>query len=325
MPNDDGAELNQEEEKKYYVRYLDPKADIVFKKIFGEHPHLLKSFLNAVLPLASDNPIVELSYLPTEQIPHIPAFKRTIADVKCKDAKGRVFIVEMQINWTDSFKQRLLFGTSQAVVKQLEKGEAYQLLQPVYGLGIIADIYEKKNQAWYHHYQLVKKGDSTNDIIEHLQLIFIELPKFPVYSPEEKKLRLLWLRFLREINEKTVTVSQELLNVPEILEAVALAEEAAYTPDELNAYDAYWDNVRTEKTLWIGKFEEGLAKGKAEGKAEGRAEGKAEGKVEGRVEGEQKGTEKIAINMLKDNESLDKISRFTGLSYEAIAKLKNEI
>ncbi|MDQ5920560.1 MAG: hypothetical protein QG673_616, partial [Pseudomonadota bacterium] len=49
-------------------RYLDPKADVVFKKIFGEHPHLLKSFLNAVLPLAQDNPIIELSYLPSEQI-----------------------------------------------------------------------------------------------------------------------------------------------------------------------------------------------------------------------------------------------------------------
>ena len=287
-------------------RYLDPKADVVFKKIFGDHPHLLKSFLNAVLPLASDNPIVELSYLPTEQIPHIPAFKRTIADVKCKDVSGRVFIVEMQIYWTDSFKQRLLFGTSQAVVKQLEKGQAYQLLQPVYGLGIVADIYEKESPSWYHHYQLVKKGDLPNDVIEHLQLIFIELPKFPVHSTEEKKLRLLWLRFLREINEKTVNVSQELLDVPEISEAVVLAEEAAYTPGELNAYDAYWDNVRTEKTLWLGKYDEGMAAGKAAGIAEGKAEGMAE----------------IAIKMLKANKPLDEITLFTGLTQDFIAKLR---
>ena len=79
-------------------RYLDPKSDVVFKKVFGEHPHILISFLNAVLPLSSDRHIVELSYLPSEQVPSIPEFKRTIADVKCKDAKGRVFIVEMQID-----------------------------------------------------------------------------------------------------------------------------------------------------------------------------------------------------------------------------------
>ena len=118
-------------------RYLDPKADIVFKKIFGEHPKLLISFLNAVLPLEANRLIVSLTYLPAEQIPDIPEFKRTIADVKCTDAQGRVFIVEMQMNWTDSFKQRLLFGASQALVKQVKKGKEYKLLQPVYGLGLV--------------------------------------------------------------------------------------------------------------------------------------------------------------------------------------------
>jgi predicted transposase/invertase (TIGR01784 family) len=94
--------------------YLDPKADIVFKKIFGDHPQLLMSFLNAVLPLPPLAPIVSLTYLQNEQVPAIPTFKHTIADVKCKDAKGRVFIVEMQVTWTDHFKHRLLFETSQA-------------------------------------------------------------------------------------------------------------------------------------------------------------------------------------------------------------------
>lgn len=305
-------------------RYLDPKADVVFKKIFGDHPHLLMSFLNAVLPLSSDRPIVELSYLPTEQVPHIPEFKRTIADVKCKDAKGRIFIVEMQMNWTDSFRNRLLFGTSQALVKQLDSGEDYHLLQPVYGLGLVAEIYEKTSPEWYHHYQLVKKGDLDSDVIEHLQLIFIELPKFPIHSPDEKKLRLLWLRFLREIDEKTKTVSRELLEVPEIAQAVQLAEEAAYTPGELAVYEGYWDQIRREKTLMIDKYAEGIVEGRAEGRAEGIAKGRAEGRAEGFAEGEVSGIEKIAINMLKDHEPFDKISRFTGLSQNEIAKLKNK-
>ena len=29
-------------------KYLDPRSDLVFKKIFGDHPHLLKSFLKAI-------------------------------------------------------------------------------------------------------------------------------------------------------------------------------------------------------------------------------------------------------------------------------------
>lgn len=280
-------------------RYLDPKADVVFKKIFGEHPNLLISFLNALLPLPSGSPIVSLTYLQNEQVPVIPEFKRTIADVKCTDAQGRVFIVEMQMNWTDHFKQRLLFGTSQAFVKQLEKGEEYKFLQPVYGLGIVAEIYERTTSDWYHHYQLVKKGDvDHSDVIEHLQLIFIELPKFPIQSADEKRLRVLWLRFLREIDEKTISVSKDLLAIPEIAQAVALSEESAYTPGELTLYESYWDQISREKTLIMDKY----------------AEGKAEGKVEGKIE--------IVINMLKDNEPLDKISRFTGLSQDEILKLK---
>ena len=282
-------------------RYLDPKADVVFKKIFGEHPNILISFLNALLPLPTNSPIVSLTYLQNEQVPVIPEFKRTIADVKCTDAQGRVFIVEMQMNWTDHFKQRLLFGTSQAFVKQLIKGDEYKFLQPVYGLGLVAEIYEKTTPQWYHHYQLIKQYDDKRaDIIEHLQLIFIELPKFPIRSEQEKKLRLLWLRFLREINEKTTTVSKDLLAVPEIVQALELAEEAAYTPGELNLYESYWDQVSREKTLIMDKYDQG----------------KADGKIEGKVE--------IAINMLKDNEPIDKISRFTGLSHNEIIKLKTE-
>ena len=78
---------------KRMSRYLDPKADVVIKKIFGDHPHILISFLNAVLPLSSEQAIVELASLPSEQVPSIPEFKRTIADVTCKDKHGRVFIV----------------------------------------------------------------------------------------------------------------------------------------------------------------------------------------------------------------------------------------
>ena len=34
-------------------KYLDPKADLTFKKVFGEHRDLVVSFLNALLPFDS--------------------------------------------------------------------------------------------------------------------------------------------------------------------------------------------------------------------------------------------------------------------------------
>ena len=282
-------------------KYLDPKADIVFKKIFGEHPHLLKSFLNAVLPLSPTNQIVELEYLPAEQIPEIPLFKRTITDVKCKDQQGKIFIVEMQIEWTDSFMQRLLFGTARAYVKQLRVGEAYHLLNPVYGLGLIDSVFDEKTPNWYHHYGLVSLKNHDEEIINGLTLIFVELPKFKTNSTEEKKLKILWLRFMREIGRGKNKIDPALLEVPEIREALALAEEAAYTPAELEAYEEYWDTVSCERTL----VDETRAKALAEGREVGREEEKL----------------KVARRMREDGLSDETILKYTKLTEMELKQL----
>ena len=113
------------------ARYLDPKNDLVFKRIFGEHANILRSFLNAVLPLPYDALIVELEYLPAEQVPQIPALKNSIVDVRCKDQKGRQFIVEMQVSWTNAFLQRVFFNSSKAYVgvlaQQLQQTSPYMV------------------------------------------------------------------------------------------------------------------------------------------------------------------------------------------------------
>jgi predicted transposase/invertase (TIGR01784 family) len=285
-------------------RYLDPKADVVFKQVFQDHPHLLKSFLNAILPLPADGAIVELTCLPSEQVPKLPFLKRTIADVRCIDEQGRQFIVEMQIEWTDSFKQRLLFEASQAYVKQLQKGEEYHLLQPVYGLGLVATEFDK-TPVWYHHYQLVNVGKPAYEVIEGLQLVFVELPKFPIRSSQEKKLRLLWLRFMREIDENTREISKDLLEIPEISEAIELAEEAAYTPEQMEHYREYWDEVSREKTLLSGRYQEGVVEGEIKGIAKGMTEG----------------ISKIVLHMHSQGINEETIAKMTGLPVEEIAKI----
>ncbi len=73
-------------------KLLDPKADVVFKKIFGQNKDLVKSFLNSLLPLPEDGLIESLEYLPSEQIPLTPLKKYSIVDVRCIDQKGRQFI-----------------------------------------------------------------------------------------------------------------------------------------------------------------------------------------------------------------------------------------
>lgn len=247
-------------------RYLNPKSDLVFKRIFGEHPDLLKSFLNAVLPLPSDCLIADLTYLPTESVPEIPEFKYTIVDVRCVDTKGRHFIVEMQLQWSGHFMQRMLFNTASTYVRQLEKGESYERLCPVYGLAVVDDVFSKED-VWFHHYQMINVQNKSLTL-DDIQLVFLELPKFKPSSRTEKKLTALWLRFLTEINEKTETVDRDLLQTPDIYKALSYAEISAYTQAELRAYDKSWDAVSAEKTLLSDNYH----KGKAEGREEGREE-----------------------------------------------------
>lgn len=249
------------------MRYLDPKNDLTFKRIFGEHPHLLKSFLNAVLPLAAGRRIESLEYLPAELTPQVPLFKYTIVDVRCTDNEGRQFIVEMQMLWTDSFKSRVLFNASKAYVKQLEKGEKYHSLQAVYALSLVNQNFEPNTEAHYHHYQIVNVGNPKQQL-EGLEFVFVELPKLKAKNLKEKALGVLWLRFLAEIENRTEQVSEDFFAEPDLREALEYLAESAFTREELDAYDKYWDSIIAEQTL----IEDAERKGRIEGKMEGAIE-----------------------------------------------------
>lgn len=270
------------------MRYLDPKNDLTFKKVFGEHPHLLRSFLNAMLPLPPDRQVVSLQYLTPELVPQIPVMKNSIVDVRCVDASGRQFIVEMQMLWTDSFYKRVLFNASKAYVKQLKTSEQYHLLQPVYSLNLIDATFVADSEEFYHHYQIVNAAD-TGRRIDGLEFVFIELPKFKPKTIVEKKLRVLWLRFLTEIQDNSTEVPSEILQDADIREAVECLQESAFSPAELEAYDRYWDRVRVERTLLADShaqgekvgLEKGLQKGREEGLHEALARMVASGIAEG--------------------------------------------
>ena len=229
-------------------KYLDPKTDLTFKKVFGEHKNLMISFLNALLPLDKGKQVESIEYLPPEMVPDNPDKKNSIVDVRCEETGGRKFIVEMQLNWTTAFKERVLFNAAKAYVRQIDRSEKYKLLQPVYSLNLVNKVFEPDTENCYHHYSMVHNLD-TKKQIDGLHLVFVELPKFKPQSFAEKKMAVLWLKFLTEIDEKTRAAPQELLDNPEVAQALEIMEVAAYSDAELAAYDGYWDAVRIEATI----------------------------------------------------------------------------
>lgn len=306
------------------MKYLNPKADLTFKRVFGQHPDLVMSLLNALLPLKQGEEITEIEYLPSEMIPKNPLRKYSIVDVRCKDKKGRQFLVEMQMLWSPEFYQRVLFNASKAYVRQLKTGETYELLQPIYSLNLVNDVFEPKLDGYYHHYELVHV-EHSDKVIDGLQLIFVELPKFTPHTYSEKRMHVLWLRYLTEIDEYTRQVPEELLSVPEISKALSELEESAFSDEQLAGYEHFWDGISVEKTIYNSAIRKGLAEGKAKGLAEGLAEGEAKGIAKGIAEGEAKGKfealRQTAANMKRMGMDVADIVKCTELSIEEIQKL----
>ena len=332
--------------KTIMAKYLDPKADLTFKKIFGEHKHLVISLLNAMLPLKEDERVESIEYWPAEKIPdRTEAEKYSIVDVCCKDNKNREFIVEMQMTWTESFKKRVLLNASKAYVAQTNKGMAYKSLQPVYALNFVNATFLDGVDDYYHYYHLVH-DKYTDQVIDGLHLIFVELPKFKPTTFSERKMQVLWLRFLTEIDEYTKEVPAELLENAEVNEALEIVEIAAFSDAEMRAYDKFWDRVSTQRTYEeeieetitrrVIKKVEAEANKKAEAEANKKAEemikeakAKAEAKVEqaeAKAEQAEAKAEHQKIDTARKLKAMDvmtieQIAEATGLTTEQIKVL----
>ena len=299
-------------------KYLDPKADLTFKLIF-EHEDLLISLLNALLPLDEGKQIEHLEYLPAELVPENPGKKDSVVDVRCRETGGRHFIVEMQMNWNNEFRQRVILNASKAVVKQLEPGEKFELVQPVYSLNLINDTgFESDPDEFYHDYAIVDVAH-TDRRIEGLRFIFIELPKFKPKTIPEKggaqdyrvswegdQMAVLWLRFLTEINVRTTEAPAELLENPDTAKALKILEKSAYTEAQLIAYDRFWDAVYRERVF----YDDGFKNGEIKGRDEGRAEGIEQGKLE-------TARKLKAMNVM----TIEQIAEATGLDIETVNSL----
>ena len=296
-------------EKVMKGKYLSPKADLTFKLVFAEHKDLMMSLLNALLPLAEDAPIVSIEYETPEMVPERDGGKNSVVDVRCKDARGRRFLVEMQMNWDEEFKKRVIMNASKAVIKQVGKAEVYTFIQPVFSLNLLNDKMKGERPDEFYHDYAILNVDHPECSLDYLRFVFVELPKFKPRNVMEKKMAVLWLRFLTEINEDTDEVPAELLENEEISKALSIVEKSAMTEVQLYAYERFWDAVNREHVLSEGKYKEGKEAGLAEGMEKGLEKGLAQRNHE------------IARSMKADKLPIETIIKYTGLTAAEIEVL----
>lgn len=103
------------------MRFLNPRTDFAFKKIFGSEQNkaILISFLNAIL-YEEESVIEDLEILDPYQAPATQGLKDSFLDVKARITGNKLVVIEMQVLNLLSFRKRILYNAAKAYSNQLE-------------------------------------------------------------------------------------------------------------------------------------------------------------------------------------------------------------
>lgn len=276
------------------MRFISPKTDFAFKKIFGsEQSHdVLISFLNAML-YNGDRRISQLEILNPYLAPRIRGVKDTYLDVKAKLDNNTSVIIEMQVLNIEGFEKRILYNAAKAYSIQLGIGQSYSLLNPVIALTITDFEMFPEMDRLTSRFILKEKDFLIDYPIYDLELVFVELPKFDKAIADLETLADKWLYFLKHAIDLDV-VPESMNSVPEIRQAFEFAREGNLSAEEL-------DELQHQE-FFIQDQHNAIVKALKQGKTEATIEMATK-----------------LLDMLDD----DAISRATGLSSPKIAELRS--
>ncbi len=216
------------------MRFVDPKNDVAFKKVFADkkHKHVLINFLNSVLDLPSN--IKDLTIVRTDQVPIIEFLKETSLDIKAIDENDREFVIEMQVEDQKDFQNRSLYYAAKSYANQIKKAEFYKQLKPVIFLGILNfELFEGKEFLTNHYF--INKQTGNRDI-EDIELNFVELPKFKKTEEECKTLSDKWIYFLK--NADDLKIIPKTIKTEPLTTAYETLEQYGWTEAELDLYES---------------------------------------------------------------------------------------
>ncbi len=283
-------------------KYISPFTDFGFKKLFGTEPNkdLLIDFLNELLR-KDEGEIVDLTYLPKEQLGRAADDRKAIFDLYCENEKGDKFIVEIQKAKQRYFKDRSIYYSSFPIQSQGKKGNWNFQLTSVYTIGILDFVFEENkddHDIYHHEVQLFDK--STQKVFyDKLTYIYLEMPKFTKTESELETHFDKWLFILKNLED--LTKRPEKLQEKVFAKLFDQAEIANYSDDEYAEYEDSLKYYRDLKNSIDTAFDEGVIKGEIKGKVEGKIE--------------------AAIKMKKKGYTIADIIEITGLSIEEIEQM----
>jgi predicted transposase/invertase (TIGR01784 family) len=228
-------------------------------------------------------------------------------------------LIELQVEGQYDYFHRMLYGTSKLITDYMDSGFSYDKVRKIVSINIV--YFDLGHGEDYVYKGLTDfRGIHTNDLLNlsvmqkkefiHLKIVSDIFPEYYIlkvngFNDVAKNSLDEWMFFLKNSEIKSEFKAKGLCKAAVVLDIMKLSKK------DRAEYESYIEDRRvTEssvKTSWI------------EGKLEGKLEGKFEGKLEGKVE--------IALEMIKDGESNDRISKYTGLTDEQIdgLRMKNKL
>jgi predicted transposase/invertase (TIGR01784 family) len=249
--------------------FADPKTDFVFKRVFGSEARkpLLATFLNHLLELEGPREIRELEHLSNEQHVDIPELKLSIVDVKCTDASGRRFVVEMQVLKVEGFEKRVVYNTSKAYVMQLRNAGEYPSLCDVVGVSICnfnlwTEVDERGSPVvpMLSRWRMQEQHSGAAGLSQ-VQYTFLELPKYSGGDDPESLVDK-WAYFFREA--KSLSAVPPALAQGPFRDALEVTRSATFSPQEWEAYERAKIAEQDARGALVVARHEGKAEGKAE-------------------------------------------------------------
>ncbi|MBF0409725.1 MAG: Rpn family recombination-promoting nuclease/putative transposase [Candidatus Riflebacteria bacterium] len=269
---------------------------------------ILEGFLSELLK--EDVKIVEI--LESESNKETEKDKQNRLDLKVKNSKNEIVIIEVQYEREFDFLQRILYGVSKSVVEHLSEGSKYSEVVKVFSVSILYFNFGQGSDYIYHgttSFRGLYKQDELqlNKLQKKLFNKELTCQIFPEYyllrvnSFDDIARNTLdeWMYFLKNEEIKSDFKAKGIMKAKEVFDIMKLSDE------ERRIYERYSDDLHYQASMYESNYEVPFQEGLEKGIEKGAAKEKLES----------------ALRMHADGLDEQIISKYSGLSVDEVKKL----
>ncbi len=289
---------------------------------------ILEGFLTELLK----EDITILDVLESESNKDYKLDKFNRVDLKVRNSKQEIIIIEIQYDREYDYLQRIFYGVSKTAIEHLEENASYSGITKVISINILyfdlgsgTDYIYKGTTRFVglHNNDLLElnakqkqlfKKDSVESLYPEYYLI-----KINRFNDIAKDTLDEWVYFLKNEEIKPTFTAKGLKEAEEKFNIMKLPE------DEQKAYEHYQDDLHYQASIFESSFGDGYYEGEVIGMEKGIGTGREQGIGIGREQGVEIGiaqtTKNIALNLAKEGTTLDIIAKVTGLSESEIKQI----